>query len=338
MKRRSFLSLMLATPLLGAGLSGGAAQERQPLVLMGTEAPEVMRGLVEALGQSAESGGLAVDYRQARPAQIVSRLSSQADAAALPHLVLLPTPDLAVYLANEGHTLPQALPAGLQAPHWRHEVFVVGHDAAVFVTHKRRVADEEGPRSRIELARMLERHRSRFQGRVGLVNIGIDNVAYGYAAQDSLRSALFWRISGAFGASRARIFDTPEELLAALSEGIIDFGYNVPLSAARRAASNDPEIQIIIPQDYVLALPWTVLVPARAGRQDGMLLPSELVGLFFLPPVRQALSGMGLIPIGAGSGMENMQMIELGPELLVFLDPLKRSRFLDTWFQQVVQN
>jgi len=336
MKRRTLLSLALASALSGVS-SRGLAQGQGPLVLMGTETPEIMAGLARALGQEGETAGLAVDYRQARPAQIISRLSSQAEAQALPHLVLLPTPDLAVQLANEGYTLPQIPSGGLAAPHWRNEVFAIAHDAAVFVTHSGRIPAEEAPRSRTELARMLERNRPRFQGRMGLVNIGIDNVAYGYAAQDSLRSALFWRISGAFGMAQTRIFDTPEELLAALSRGIIDFGYNVPLSLARRAAAAQGEIGIVIPQDYVLALPLTALVPAHAGWPGG-LVPSELVSLLFSAPAQQALGAMGLTPAGANSGIENLQTIELGTELLVFLDPLKRSRFLDTWFQQVVQN
>lgn len=336
MRRRTLLSLSLASMLSGVS-PRSLAQGQGALVMMGTEVPEIMAGLAQALGQGAETTGLALEYRQARPAQIISRLSSQAEADAMPHLVLLPTPDLAVQLANEGYTLPQSLPGGQNAPHWRNEVFAVAHDAAVFVTHGGRIPAEEAPRSRTELARMLERNRPRFQGRVGLVNIGIDNVAYGYAAQDSLRSALFWRISGAFGMAQARIFDTPEELLAALSRGIIDFGYNVPLSVARRAAASHPEIGIIIPQDYVLALPLAALVPIHAGWPGG-LVPSELVGLLFSAPAQRALDAMGLTPIGANSGIENLQTIELGPELLVFLDPLKRSRFLDTWFQQVVQN
>jgi iron(III) transport system substrate-binding protein len=229
-------------------------------------------------------------------------------------------------------------PVGIEAPHWRNEVFVVGYDAAVFVTRRGRIAASDVPRSRIELARMLEQNRPRFQGRVGLVNVGIDHVAYGYAAQDSLRSALFWRISGAFGASQARIFDTADELLAALSAGSIDFGYNVPVTAVTRFIHNDPEIEIIVPQDYVLALPWTALVPIHASTQGARPHPAEMVALLLSAPARAALDAMGLTAAGAKTEMENLQTVDLGPELLVFLDPLKRSRFLDTWFQLVVQN
>lgn len=336
MKRRTLLSLALAGALSGL-TQRSFAQQHGPLVVMGTEAPDIMAGLIAALSQRPEGGGSGIRYQQARPAQIISLLSSQTEAEALPHLVLLPTPDLAVQLANEGYTLPQVLSGSLSASHWRHEVVAVGHDAAVFVTHREHIPAAEAPRSRTELSRMLERNRSRFQRRMGLVNIGIDNVAYSYAAQDSLRSALFWRISGAFGVSQARIFDTPQELLAALARGDIEFGYSVPLSLARRAAAVHPEISVIIPQDYVLALPWTALVPLHAG-WPGALAPSELVDLLLVPPAQQALRGMGLTPADARSEIENLQTIELGPELLVFLDPLKRSRFLDTWFQQVVQN
>jgi iron(III) transport system substrate-binding protein len=305
---------------------------------MGSEAPEGMSRLLDALSADPSLNGQAITYQQGRPTQIVSRLSSQAEAASLPDLVILPTPDLAVRLANEGHALPQDQQVGSNVPHWRHEVYVIGYDAAVFVTRKGRIPAQDIPRSRIELARMLEQNKSRFQARVGLVNVGIGNVAYGYAAQDSLRSALFWRISGAFGASQARIFDTADELLSALSAGSIDFGYNVPLTAVRRFSQRDPDIEIVMPQDYVLALPWCALVPVNVGRPTSRPQPSEFVALLLSQPARSALDEIGLTTLGAMTEMENLQTIDLGPELLVFLDPLKRSRFLDTWFQLVVQN
>jgi iron(III) transport system substrate-binding protein len=334
MKRRIFL-----TGLAAAALPLNAiAQTRAPLTLMGPETPQAMARLHEALTSQVAMNGLSFAYTQARPTQIVSQLAAQADASSLPDLVILPTPDLAVRLANEGFALPQEQQLGRDVPHWRYEVFAVGYDAAVFVTRKGRIPAQDLPRSRIELARMLEQNKSRFQARVGLVNVGIDNVAYGYAAQDSLRSALFWRISGAFGASQARIFDTADELLTALSEGAIDFGYNVPLTAVRRFMQSDPELEIIIPQDYVLALPWCALVPVNVARHAARPQPNELVSLLVSNTARAALDELGLIALDATKSVENLQTIDLGPELLVFLDPLKRSRFLDTWFQLVVQN
>lgn len=52
----------------------------------------------------------------------------------------------------------------------------------------------------------------------------------------------------------------------------------------------------------------------------------------------RALEEVGLTRSRDLDTMKNVQFIELGPELLVYLDAVKRSRFLDTWFQLVIQD
>lgn len=334
MNRRSLLLSLLG----GIVPASGFAQGRSPLRLLVHASLPQLALLVDAISASLPFGEIKVVAHEARPAQIVARLSAQGVVADLPDLVILPTPDLAVQLANEGRTAPQVLESGFDAPHWRSEIFVLGYDPAVFVTRKGSIAEQELPRTRLELARMLEQGGKRFMGRAGIVNVGTDSVAYAIASQDSLRSAMFWRISGAFGASQARIFDTADELLSALSAGMIDFGYNVPNTSARSFLHLDPEIEIIVPQDYVLGLPWCGLVPHDVTWPGPVPQVGGLVSLLGAQQVVDAFNEIGLITPQDLSVIENIQMIDPGPELLVFLDPLKRSRFLDLWFELVVQN
>ena len=61
--------------------------------------------------------------------------------------------------------------------------------------------------------------------------IGIDDLRYLLASQDSIRSSLYWRLMRAFGVSNARIYDTTDDLLAAFRAGEVDVLYHVPLSA-----------------------------------------------------------------------------------------------------------
>jgi len=334
MNRRSLLLSLIGSVVPTSTF----AQRRRPLRLLVHESLPRLDLLVDAISTSLPFGEIAVAAQEARPAQIVARFSAQANVAELPDLAILPTPDLAVQLANEGRTFPQVLESGFDVPHWRSEVFVLGHDPAVFVTRKGSIAEQDLPRTRLDLARMLEQGGNRFQGRAGIVNVGTDSVAYAIASQDSLRSSMFWRISAAFGASRARIFDTADELLSALSAGTIDFGYNIPITSARSFLRRDSEIEIIVPQDYVLGLPWCGLVPHGVTWPGPVPQAGGLVSLLTSQRVFDAFSEIGLITPQKPSVIENIQMIDPGPELLVFLDPLKRSRFLDLWFGLVVQN
>ncbi|HEV7307033.1 ABC transporter substrate-binding protein [Ensifer sp.] len=329
-----FALALLTAVTVGSALAH-AAPER--LTIVGVDARPTVEPLLEAL--EADMPHTQAEYSEARPSQIISRLLAGVDGAEPIDVLILPTPDLAVYLANEGSASRYPASAIKHRPrehaHWRGEVFSIGYDPAVFVVRKGAIAPIDVPRTRTGLARTLEQNRTRLLRRVGLVNIGIDNVSYAFASQEALRSPLFWRISRAVGAAQARIFDSNEELLQALSQGRVDLAYNVPLSAARKWASENPSIEIVIPEDYVLALPWTALIPEKARNRP---TAGDVVDFLLSERAKSALEKVGLTRSQDLATMKNVQFIELGPELLVYLDAVKRSRFLDTWFQLVIQD
>lgn len=304
------------------------------LLIVGDIAPETIEPVIKGLDQQISS--VAIKYQQVRPSEWTSRLLAGAEAANNADLIIFSTPDLAVLIANEGAAKQYStitrngdLPA--QA-HWRNELFSISFDPAVTIIRRNSI-DNELPSTRIELARLMEQNPQRFLRRVGLVNIGIDNSSYTLAAQDSIRSPLFWRIVRAFGASQARIYDDNEELLQAFSDKRIDLAYNVPLSYISKWPHNADELTVILPRDYVVALPWTALIPYKSKR----VTEAEQAISFLLSTAGQALlKQTGLFSISNPSDLVTFQPVELGPELLVYLDSLKRSRFLDTWFQLVV--
>ena len=307
----------------------------QPAMAQGAAVLEIM-GPVEPVRMEATLGllsdaGINANYKQARPSQIVSRLETGVQP--VPDLVILPSPDLVVWLANEGYgRLHYPAPSTSTVPlsHWRNEVFGIAWDPAVFVVRHDVFAATEMPESRLALARLLETNPERLDMRVGLVNIGIDELSYALAAQDSLRSPMFWRVARAFGAAGALIFDSPNEMMDALEAGRIDLAYNVPLSVAQVYAAADSGIQIIVPDDYSLALPWAALIPAAAKSPE---LAGAAIDTLLGADGQSALTG----GVSLGSLPANLQRVELGPELLVYLDTMKRTRFLDTWFQLVTQ-
>ena len=247
-------------------------------------------------------------------------------------LALLASPDIPVSVANEGYAL-QDEAAGMAAPaQWRNEVFGIGSDPAVMVLRRAAFVDQV-PQTRVALVRALEQGGDRFDRRVGLVNIGIDDVSYLLASQDSIRTSLYWRLMQAFGAAQTRIYDTTEDLLEALHAGKLDVLYNVPLSALLMAGAIPAGMEIVVPQDYVLAVPWTAFVPKAASSPRG---GRSLLHALLAPESKAALAAAGFNLPATLPGLDGIQRIELGPELLVFRDMIKRSKFLDIWFQTVV--
>lgn len=276
------------------------------------------------------SAGTDIKYTQMRLSDIVSAIAGEKPSPVTMDMALLPSPDLGVQLANEGYLarIP-APPAQPHESHWRQEVFAVFYDPAVLVVRANRLDVQELPKNRQALVGFLEANADTLRNRVGLVNIGTAPQSYGFAVQDQLRSVLYWQLTQAIGDLNARVFETNQEIVAALQAGQIDLAYNVPLSHLAFAELND--FEIITMEDYTVALPWVAVAPPTAQRRavadvvTRLRQSSELV--YFSSLNRKTSSTM--------SWRHEFQRVKLGPELLVFLDPLKKTTVLESWLPAV---
>ncbi|MDC7258976.1 MULTISPECIES: ABC transporter substrate-binding protein [unclassified Shinella] len=314
--------------LMALVMPGFAAAQERTLRLAGVVSEARMAPLIVSL--SVHLPGTRLVYSRLSSAQIAA-------AARRPHdapfdIAFLSSPDVAVSIANEGYAISDEAAGAMAGVQWRNEVFGFWSDPAVIVVRKA-AFENRVPRTRIELVRMLEQNTGRFARRVGVVNVGIDDVGYLLASQDSIRTSLYWRLIRALGGAKARIYDTTDDLLEALQAGDLDVAYNVPLSALRAGGELPQGMEVLVPQDYVLAVPWTVLMPKGAANLREARI---LLHMLLAPEGKAALAAAGFVPPQQPSGFEGLQKIELGPELLVFRDMIKRSRFLDAWFQMVV--
>lgn len=303
------------------------AQERT-VRLAGVLSEARIAPLMQAL--AARLPGASLSYKRLSAAQI-SAAARRADDVPF-DIALLSSPDIAISIANEGYAVQDEAAGAAAIAQWRNEVFGVWADPAVIVLRRASFADRM-PRTRIELVRALEQDGGRFLRRVGIVNIGMDDVSYLLASQDSIRTSLYWRLMRAFGGAKARIYDTTDDLLAALDAGELDVLYNVPLSALLVDGVIPDGMEIVVPQDYVLAVPWTVLMPKGARNAHGAHI---VLNSLLSPDGKPMFSAAGFNTPAGFVGLDSLQRIELGPELLVFRDMIKRSKFLDIWFQMVV--
>ncbi|MBD8065937.1 sensor histidine kinase N-terminal domain-containing protein [Devosia sp. PTR5] len=324
----SVLTILAALVLSGPwAVQPARAQARGAFSITAPFSPERFRPVIDAL--SARFGELDFVYYQARSAQVAARLSARAPVDV--DLVLMAAPDIAVSITNQGLAAPLGIASldiqsGSESA-WRGELFALAFDPAVILVSKGYTAPV--PTTRLDLAQALESARGLFK-RAGIVNVGVDAVSYALASQDSLRSPLYWRLAAAFGSSQARIYNTSAELVEAMAAGEIDIAYNVPMSDVIGGGFT-ASFQVIIPQDYVLGLPWTCFVPATSDSS----MASAVAGYLLSPKGKEVVSNV-LWRVHRPQVLEiEEQKIALGPELLVYLDSIKRSNFLDAWFELV---
>lgn len=303
------------------------AQERT-VRLAGAVTEERIAPLMAALAERLPA--VELSYQRLSSAEIAAAAKRSGKAPF--DIAILSSPDIAVSVANEGYAAPDETGGALASAQWRNEVFSFWSDPAVIVLRREKFAGRM-PRTRIELVRALEQNRAQLSRRIGIVNIGIDDVSYLLASQDSIRTSLYWRLMRAFGAANARIYDTTDDLIEALQSGELDVAYNVPLSALPTNGTLLEGMEVIVPQDYVIAVPWVAFMPEGAPNIRGA---RAVLQVLLSPESKQALSAAGFCYPANFPGLENLQSIELGPELLVFRDMIKRSKFLDIWFQMAV--
>ncbi|WP_373237568.1 hypothetical protein [Cohaesibacter celericrescens] len=296
--------------------------------IAGTLSVERMAPVIEAVIAHGLSN--TTSYRQMREGEIISNLASASDESNRIDLAILPTPDSGVRLANEG--LLSELPIdniAKESSHWRGEVVALFFDPSVILVRSDRFNNSDLPKDRTELVRFLEDHASELQSRVGLVNIGVDSQSYAYAAQDQLRSPLFWRIAQAFGQLNTRIYNSNAEIVEAIQKQEIDLAYNVPLSEI--SFMDQQGMTIIMPEDYIVSQPWIVVSPSTSGNP----LLIEILHHLRNQVVLKQFPNKAFWDIFENNNFTHTQYVKIGPELLVFLDPIKKTNILETWFQMV---
>lgn len=265
-----------------------------------------------------------------------------------PDLLVSSASDLMIKLANDGYAMAYDTPwlGGLPDwAHWRNEVFGFTFEPAVIIYNPDRISAEEVPRTHLTLAEMLETETERFRGSIATYDIALSGVGYLLAAQDQVISSNFWRLAAAFGRVNAQFSGSSPAILNGVADGSLALGYNVLGSYAFARKAAGANIEIVVPDDYVLVLTRSMLIPRNAPYPE---LGKAFVDFALSPPGQAIAAGqtaLGSVVTGsngewtseaiAAQGRGVIQPIPLGPALLVSLDQQRRKRFLDTWSEIV---
>jgi two-component system sensor histidine kinase TctE len=319
--------------------------ERGRLVIAGTTDTDLFADFVAAF--QAENPTLAVAYTETDSIALYEGFLAGAFDPK-PDLLISSASDLQLKLANDGHASTHSPPGLSTLPRWaqwRQELFGFTYEPAVIIYNPTLVPPETAPRTHRDLAELLEGDPERFRGRVATYDIARSGVGYLLASQDHQISAQFWRLVAVLGRVRAVLSDSSPRILDSVAAGEIAIAYNVLGSYAFGRQAAGAPIGIVVPDDYVLVLTRTMLIPRNAPNPE---LARAFVD-FTLSPAGQAVaagrSSLGAIIPGtrgrwtidtiSAMGKGAVQPIALETVLLVALDPLRRRRFLSTWTEIV---
>lgn len=291
--------------------------------------------------------GIAVRYEELESGAVFNGVIHD-DLNPKADLIISSAVDLQMKMANDGYALAYASPYLEGLPdwaHWRDEVFGFTFEPAVIVYNRRLMAADEAPHTHLQLAKLLEGQKQRFMHKVGTYNIATSGVGYVMATHDELISSNFWRLTNAFAAVKAQLSASSPEVLSALESGDIAIAYNLLGSYAFARALINPDLVVIVPDDYTLVLARSAIIPRTSrqpeaakrfvdfllSRQGQEIAAGETGFGAIMPEVSGRFTQQSIMKMGQGA----FQPIAMTPTLLVAYDHQKRAQFLRVWLDIV---
>ncbi|WP_240722870.1 ABC transporter substrate-binding protein [Poseidonocella sp. HB161398] len=324
---------------LAAGLAGLAAPTRTraapPLILWSATDTDVFARILEAFADVHP--GIAVDYHEIGTLPLHRRIGAGMEPP--PNLAISPALDLQVELVNLGlaRALPGRAPAVAPGTSWRSELFCFTREPEVVLLNRAAFAGLPQPRSHAALAALMRNRGDLLAGRLATYDIRRSGIGHLLSSQKAGLGPDQARLTEIMGRTGTRLFATSAEMFRATATGEVLIATGVLGSYADALARHDPRTEILLFEDYNLAVPRSGLVH-RGARQP------EAAGLLlrFLLSVggQAALADAGLMPLSGPPGLTGaeratLMLLHPGPQMLLWQDRRKRERHLAAWADSI---
>jgi iron(III) transport system substrate-binding protein len=313
----------------------GPENAARELRIISTADVEILVPLMELFLK--QHPGLAIDYTAASSGELVTAIVQEQ----VPFDVALSSAmDLQIKLANDGFSAEHRSDATDLVPewgNWRNHVFAFSQEVASIVVALEAFEGLEVPRDRLALINVLRKHPERFNGKVATYDLARSGTGYLFATQDARTTETYWRLMEVMGSLDAQLYCCAGDMINAVSRGEIAVAYNVLGSYARARKDIADRIEVIDPADFTSTMLRTAILLQNAQEEKG--------ARDFIDYLLQSAWGddnLEAYPfrkwhLEPAETTAAMRPIRLGPGLLVFLDGLKRKRFLAEWFDAVQQ-
>nr|CAA6826991.1 MAG: Sensor protein PhoQ (EC [uncultured Thiotrichaceae bacterium] len=255
-------------------------------------------------------------------------------------LVISSAMDLQTKLVNDGFAKRYSsvetnnLPAWAK---WQNSLFAFTQEPAVLIASKKGLAELPVPNNRQDLITLLRDNPQYFKGKIGTYDLRISGAGYLFATQDVRQSDAFWRLAEVMGSLSPKLYCCSSDMIEDLESGEILMAYNVMGSYAEAVLKSNTDDTVIALSDYTHFLLRTAFIPNTSTQPEAAATFIDfLIGNGGRKSIKQEA---GLPPIDGEALAKDLHLrpIRLGPELLVYLDRIKRKRFLDEWTDAMVQ-
>ncbi len=292
-----------------------------------------------------ENPSVTVHYHELQTVDIHERVLEEGDSGdQTADLVISSAMDLQMKLANDGYARRLSLAHGERWPawaNWRDTAIALTYEPSVMIYHKPSFADGDVPRTRAALMDMLESEEDTIYGRIATYDIERAGVGFLFLARDSEHNRETWALVRAMGRSGVKLYSNSSSILERVADGRFAIGYNILGSYATAWAARNPDLGIILPTDYTIIMSRIALVP-EAARDPGLgtrfldFLMSQrgqelMAAEANLPALHPQVTGPNTASALRAQAGDALRPISVSPALLVYLDQVKRARFINHW-------
>ena len=321
-----------------------AGPSATPLVVYSTLDTSFAVPVVEAFQRI--NPGVAVDYHELDSLEIYERILAEGGPGQrTADIALSSAMDLQIKLVNDGFARP--FDASLEAralpewANWRNEVFGFTFEPAVIIYNKAALSDGMVPTSHAHLAELLKKHPGDLFGRVATYDPQRSGLGFLFVTQDEKAWRGFWSLVQGFGGVGVKLYSSSRAMIERVASGKFLIGYNILGSYALSLQRDFPDLGIVIPRDYALVMSRIAILPRqspspRLGERflefllskEGQSIIAEKALLYSLHPAVTGVATAQWLRKAAG---KSLRPIRVSPELLVYLDQVKRQKFLERW-------
>ena len=285
------------------------------------------------------------DYIEIKAADLYSRVTSEAAAGALKADVIWSSAmDLQFQMVEDGLAAEYASPEKANIPDWASyddRIYGVTFEPVVMVYNSKVVSPEEMPATRAELAQWLVANRDRMKGKVATYDPERSGLGFFAVSEDAKNGDALWPLVSAFGAVDAKFYTSTGTMLEKISAGEHAIGYNIIGPYAYLRAERDPNVKVVVPEDYTVVLSRLAMVSEAAPHPNAArvfldyLLSArgqDVVGnAAHLFAIRPDVTGAATIAGLTEAHGDVLKPVEINPDLLETVAPMERLAFFKRW-------
>lgn len=323
-----------------ANHSGNETGNDQQLVIYSTTDIDIIRPVIIDFQETMPE--LNILYHDIQSVDLFERVVKETDTIMkTADLVFSSAMDLQIKLANDGYAASYSPLNASALPlwaNWRNEAFGVTIEPVVIVYNKSYFKGKKKPKTRTDLLNLLEDQSDNLFGRIATYDVTRSGLGFLFLTRDVELYSATWDLVRAMSRNGLKTYSSSGAILDRISQGKVVLGYNILGSYALARVKTDPSLGVIVPEDYTLVMSRIALIP-RAARspKNGQLFLDYLLSERGQTTLTQKAQLNAVIPgIKGAEGHKQIEgrglrPIKVGTSLLVYLDQMKRRKFLKRW-------